>query len=106
MALLAMLSGLGLPLHAYAQHARAGGPGSDFCAAGKTTNSAPAVPERAHGTACDMCCGCATNGAASASMNCAAVVPASFVATSHVDMPRRSTAHFDSALPRGPPLLA
>jgi hypothetical protein len=106
MALLAMLSGLGLPLHAYAQHARAGGPGSDFCAAGKTTNSAPAVPERGHGTACDMCCGCATDGAASASATSSAVVPSAFIAVNPAGMPKHGAAHFGSALPRGPPLLA
>jgi hypothetical protein len=106
MALLAMLSGLGLPLHAYAQHARAGSPGSDFCAAAKTTNSAPAVPERDHGTACDMCCGCATDGAASAITAYAAVVPSALIAVNHAGTSKHGAAHFASALPRGPPLFS
>jgi len=101
-----MLSGLGLPLHAYAQHGRASGPGSDFCTAGQPGKSAPAAPAREHGTACDMCCGCTTDGAASGSMTRAAMVPAAFVAVSDLGIPTRSTARFGSALPRGPPLLS
>ena len=102
MALVAMLSGLGLPLHAYAQHVGAGGPGSDFCMAGKST---PALPDRVHATACDMCCGCASDGAAPAAMAHAAVVRAAFVAVDNTGFSMRNASHFGSALPRGPPLF-
>ena len=104
MALLAILSGVSLPLHAYAQHWRAGGPGSDFCAAGKTSNSAPAVPERAHRIACDMCC--ANAGAMPASLTATAVGRAGFVAERPAALWKHGAANFGSALPRGPPLLA
>jgi hypothetical protein len=106
MALLAMLSGLGLPLHAYAQHARAGGPGSDFCTAANAYKSSPGSPDREHATACDMCCGCASAGAASAPAEYVAVVPATFVAINHADLSIRGASHLGVAFPRGPPLLA
>jgi hypothetical protein len=105
MALVAMLSGLGLPLHAYAQHAGADGPGNDFCTAGKSGKSAPALPDRVHATPCDMCCGCASDGAASASIAHAAVVPATFVPVDNTGSSMRNASFFGSALPRGPPLF-
>ena len=106
MALLAMLSGLGLPLHAYAQHARAGGPGSDLCMAGKAGKSAPVLPDREHATACDMCCGCASDAVASAPTARAAVVPLTFVAINDTCSSMRGASYVGSALPRGPPRLA
>ena len=106
MALLAMLSGLGLPLHAYAQHARAGGPGGDFCVAGKAGKSAPAVPDRAHAAACDMCCGCTAGNAAPPSAEHAATLSATFVAACEAAVAMRTASPVGSALPRGPPPLA
>src|SRR6185295_9882287 len=98
--------GLGLPLHAYAQHARAGGPGGDFCVAGKAGKSAPAVPDRAHAAACDMCCGCTAASAAPPPAAHAATLPATFIAASEFTVVSRTASHFGSALPRGPPPLA
>jgi len=105
MALLAMLSGLGLPVHAYPQLARAGGPGSDFCMAGKMGNGTPASPARHHPTACDMCCGCVADGVASAPTPHAAVVRATLVAIDGAGFALRTASHFGAALPRGPPIL-
>jgi hypothetical protein len=106
MALLAMLSGLGLPLHAYAQLARAGGPGGDLCTAGKMGQSTPASPDRQHATACDMCCGCAADGAAPAPTPQAAIVRAALVAIDNAGFTMRSALKVGAALPRGPPLFS
>jgi hypothetical protein len=106
MALLAMLSGLGLPLHAYAQLARAGGPGSDFCMAGKMGKSTPASPHRQHAIACDMCCGCAIAGAVAAPTPHATVVRATLVAIDDAGFTMRSALKVGAALPRGPPLFS
>jgi hypothetical protein len=116
MALFAMLTGIALPVHAYANHARNAIPGADFCTtvkpadvvAGNVANAiadTPTAPERVHAVQCDTCCGCGGTAAAPALHRAwptqanALVVPASLAA---VRLPEVS----GFALARGPPARA
>jgi hypothetical protein len=113
MALLAMLTGIALPAHAYRMHAARGVPGADFCTTAKPVGAAadsiaifatdaPAPPEHDHGVKCDACCGCGVVAAAPAlprSLPALAAAPAL-----PADLPAaHSPVAAGFALARGPP---
>ena len=107
LALLAMLSGLALPAHAYAHLARAGVPGSDLCVADPSSKSSPKRPDGEHTTAaCDMCSGCADGAAASGAARDQRAAAPTDIAIAAEALFLRAGPNAGLRLPRGPPAFA
>ncbi len=116
MALFAMLTGIALPAHAYANHQRNAVPGADFCttvkpvdvavnASGAAAAEAPAPPDHHHAVQCDTCCGCGGAAAAPALPGTTSPLAATLVAPLAAPTARQS-AVTGRARARGPPALA
>lgn len=114
--LFAMLTGIVVPAHAYANHARAAAPGADFCTTAKPVDAAadaaanaaakaPASPERDHAVQCDTCCGCGGTAAAPA-LDHAWPAQTSTLVLPAIPAAVRRLAVGGHALARGPPARA
>ena len=104
LALVAMMLGVVLPVHAYARHVPVDGPGSELCVDGKVVRAPAGSPATPPAGTCDACCSGFHGGA----MAIPRVVPPlpsmAWVVQRTIAVDAGSAPAAGLPLPRGPPL--